>query len=434
MKQSLFNIIVPIGDEYLLYNTLYKGIIKLDKEHLDYFNIFNGKNIKDIEHQLVEAFECFCDNNFLIDDDANELSVLQYEYNKNAFDHTILTLTIAPTLLCNFKCPYCYETPQPGIFGDTEINAIINFVMDKFYNDNFKKLKINWYGGEPMLAIKQIKIISEKLIAFCNKHHIEYSANMVSNGSLIDEANAKLLKALNIMTVQITLDGLDEMQDIRRPARNGKKMVSKIIAGMKHMDNLGITVSCRVNVDRININEYYRIEEYFKDYPNINVHAGHLRDYNNLPKEDFDCYSLEEFGQMEHEAFMQSDYTLNDLEKILMGKKVFCGAYTENNYVIDQRCNVYKCWNDIGDKNKIIFNLIQDKDTRTINFKPLIEYMCYNPFTDEECSKCNLLPLCVGGCFYERKIIKHPFCYSTKYGISNYILKYYEEIKKNGSN
>lgn len=434
MKQSLFNLVVPLDKEFLLYNTLYKGILKLDKQHLEYLTDFDGKNIKDVDIQSESVFRCFYDNNFLVDDSTDELAILQYEYNKNAYDHTILTLTIAPTLLCNFHCAYCYETPQKGIFTDKEINAIIDFTIDKYHNDNYKKLKVNWYGGEPMLAINQVKTISEKLIAFCGENNIEYSANMVSNGSLIDEKKAKLLKELNINIVQITLDGLDEFQDIRRPSRDGKKMVDKIIKGMKYMDNLGITVSCRVNVDKKNINEFYKIDDYFKSYKNINVHVGHLRDYNELPKEDFDCYTLEEFGQMEHEAFLRSDYSLGDLENVLSCKKVFCGAYTENNYVIDQHCNVYKCWNDIGNSDKVIFNLCESKEERTINFKPLVEYMCYNPFTDEECSKCNLLPLCVGGCFYERKIVKSPFCYSTKFGITDYVLKYYEEVKKSGSN
>lgn len=434
MKQSLFNLVVPIENDYLLYNTLYKGILKLDKTHLNYLESFEGQNKKTIAPELEDVFQCFCDNNFLIDDDSDELAMLQYEYNKNAYDHTILTLTIAPTLLCNFKCAYCYETPQKGIFTEREIDAVIDFALDKYQNDNYKKLKVNWYGGEPMLAIEQIKAISHRLIDFCNKNNIEYSANMVSNGSLIDEEKANLLKELNITTVQITLDGLDEFQDIRRPSRDGKKMVDKIIAGMKYMDNLGITVSCRVNVDRKNIGEYYKIAEYFKDYPNINVHVGHLRDYHELPQEDFDCYTLEEFGQMEHRAFMESEYTLEDLENILSCKKVFCGAYTENNYVIDQHCNVYKCWNDIGNEDKIIFNLCESKEERTVCFKPLVEYICYNPFEDEECSKCNLLPLCVGGCFFERNIVKSPFCYSTKFGINDYILKYYEEVKKSGSN
>ena len=47
---------------------------------------------------------------------------------------------------------------------------------------------------------------------------------------------------------------------------------------------------------------------------------------------------------------------------------------------------------------------------------------------------CNMLPICMGGCVYERKLTGIPYCFTAKSAIEQYILEYYKEAKRNEGN
>lgn len=426
MKPSLFNIVIPLSnDSYLLYNTLYRGMLEIEADYLKYLE---AKNYENYEQDSVDAIKCFYENRFLVSDDCDELKLIQYNCSKEAYSSESLILTIAPTLDCNFACKYCYETHRKGVMGAKETNAVVAFIEERYESTRFKKLKINWYGGEPLLAFDQICDLSRQIITFCDEHEVEYVANMTTNGSLINQEVAEIIKQIRINTIQITLDGLGGLHDIRRPARNGEKYFDKIVQAIKLLDSMGVTISCRVNLDKNNISDYAGIVELFENNSNVYVHPGLLRKYDKTPKDEFDYYSLDEFSYVEHGIFEKTKYGVEDLNIVLGDRKIYCGAYKDNTFVIDERCNVYKCWNDIGNDAKIIFNIIEDAHTRGLNITALTEYMCYEPWNDEWCSKCNMLPICLGGCVYERKLTGEPYCFTAKKTIEEYILKYYKEV------
>lgn len=45
----------------------------------------------------------------LVEDDKDEFAELLIRNKIERFADSNLTLTIAPTMACNFCCPYCYE-------------------------------------------------------------------------------------------------------------------------------------------------------------------------------------------------------------------------------------------------------------------------------------------------------------------------------------
>lgn len=60
---------------------------------------------------------------------------------------------------------------------------------------------------------------------------------------------------------------------------------------------------------------------------------------------------------------------------------------------------LYKCWCDIGVADGRVGHL-------TEKFLPsnnlYYEYMLYDPTSSKVCGKCNLLPVCMGGCPFKR--------------------------------
>ncbi len=432
MKQSKYNIKVKLPNEekYLIYNTLYKGLICIEPEFLDALENCNSKTQKQ-----KEAIESFKEQKFIIEDEENEFEFLKYEFYKAMFDNTELVLTIAPTLACNFRCPYCYETSRSKTIDTKGIHAIVDFVIERYKENNFKKLKVNWYGGEPLLAINEIEEISKLLIEFSEKNNIEYTARMVTNGSLINENIIEILKSIKVKDIQITIDGLKENHDKRRISKDGKSTFDLIISNTKKAIKSGITVGIRMNTDEVNKDDYSKLVKIFENDKEVYVYMGHLRQYdNNLRKLEYNFFSKERFSNLEYENFEKMNRSIEDLENILECKKIFCSATIDNNFIIDEKCNVYKCWNDIGNDNRIIFNLMEKPEKREINKIELMKYMGWNPFNQKECQKCKVFPICAGGCAFETNKDKEIFCYPPKYNIEKYILKYYYELKNINKN
>ena len=73
-----------------------------------------------------------------------------------------------------------------------------------------------------------------------------------------------------------------------------------------------------------------------------------------------------------------------------------CYATSLYGYVIGPKGEIYKCWEDVGLKEKVVGSVMNDK----FNNKPLfLQYMLHGTFRDSKsCKMCSLLPICDGGC------------------------------------
>ena len=76
-----------------------------------------------------------------------------------------------------------------------------------------------------------------------------------------------------------------------------------------------------------------------------------------------------------------------------------CAIRNKNALVIGPEGELYKCWNDVGNKSKVIGNI----DGEITNEALLLRYLvAADPFEDPMCQNCFLLPVCGGGCPYSR--------------------------------
>ena len=425
MKASRYNHCFQSSEGNVVFNSLSKSFVEMSESD---YKALEGE---DWGHFDKDELSMLYSNGFAVDDSFDERAFLSYQLDRSRYSTELFSLTIAPTLSCNFACPYCYESPRSGFLDEDGLNAILEFVEDNYRLNRFRKMQVNWYGGEPMLCISRIADWSAKFISFCEKHEVDYLSHMITNGSLVNEGNISLIKASRITNVQVTIDGWADRHDRRRPARNGEPQFATILSAIELLAENGIEVSCRMNVDENNISDYERVAERFSGCQNVYVHVGHLRDYEPLDQEEFNCFSCSSFSAAELEIFKSSGYTLEDFKNIFSNRRLFCGACTENSYVVDERCNVYKCWNDIGNSDAVIFNLLEDAETRRVNYGPLLKYMKWDPFADSSCSRCKWMPICGGGCVFETAILGEPFCYPPVYSIDDYLSLYYEEVKRN---
>jgi uncharacterized protein len=73
-----------------------------------------------------------------------------------------------------------------------------------------------------------------------------------------------------------------------------------------------------------------------------------------------------------------------------------CTLVQHNTYVIGPDGELYKCWNNVGEEDKVIGNVASFKNW---NMALVAEGMVSgNYLEDERCEKCFLFPVCDGGC------------------------------------
>lgn len=91
---------------------------------------------------------------------------------------------------------------------------------------------------------------------------------------------------------------------------------------------------------------------------------------------------------------------MNDLPVMSLYPRIvrnYCAADSINSYVIDDKGNVTKCWNEIGNSEFWIGEL-SNEGFELSNTTPIFNNLSYNPVHDTECRECKLLPICAGGC------------------------------------
>ena len=423
MKQSRYSFFVKNGSQVYAYNSLSNSLAIMTNDEYKCFESFisRGRDLPEsLKESLLEGF-------FLINDDFDEIDFIKkrQEKLKNKCEH--FSLTIAPTLNCNFRCVYCYEKGHQeykSMSKETE-NEIIDYV--KKISSGLKSISITWYGGEPLLKQDTIDRISTNLIKIADQKGIKYSSNIVTNGYLIDENVVLLFKKARITRCQITLDGVKENHDKRRFTSKGDGSFDVIINNLeKYGKDLPRTV-IRVNVDKTNQNAISDLKLFFE--------KRGLSNFEIIPaptRTTFDCYSKEYcFSSSEYYSWERKQIKKGYNELIIKSVPSIrgnnCVANTKNGFVIDPDGDLYKCWCDIGVKNYSIGNIRNIEKIGNVN-SPITNF---DPYTDKECSVCKILPICFGGCFHDRYHKTFTPCSPYKESIEQYIFDTVKLLQKN---
>lgn len=395
MKQSRFNIFFNRDNDIVAFNSRTLAIDLLDEsEYSVLMNIEKDNNeIQDIAKELYEK-------GYLIDDDCDEVKLIKYRLNKERYSTNTIRLTIAPTMNCNFKCSYCYEHGSLinlDIMNEVTQERLIEFIDTK--TEECSELRIVWYGGEPLLAYEIIKTLSLRIIDICKKKGIFYSATIITNGYLLDIYEYSDFYELNIVEIQVTIDGPKKVHDARRMLKNGKETFSKIIDNVvKFKDYFEMII--RINIDEDNysyLDELIEVLEYKKIFEPI-INLSYVTDYSNGVRASLDYHKFNKIWLEFNRKCLA--HGLNTKEYL---KVPFISSYCDADYigafVIDSMGYLYKCLTNIGNPTLSVGNL---NDLSEGNSKLYLDYMTYDPSEDVKCKECMYLPVCMGGCPYKR--------------------------------
>ena len=436
MKASYYNVLVETGIDpndgnaaAVLFNTRTSTLAELDKGELAaYRGIEKLCDDDPIAKQLAEQ-------GFVLKDPESEANLLRYEFEKYRFDDSVFELYVAPTLSCNFGCPYCFERKRPGAMTSEVQDALVEFVGEQYRERPYKTLKIIWYGGEPLLRMDVIESLSGRFIAFCEKRGIEYIASVISNTSLATPEVQDRLIACGVWSVMSTIDGIGEIHEARRVNSGEAPTYETIRSNVEAMAEKGICVDFRCILEKGNVESCLELTRSMAHRDNLRVRVKPLIDFGdangkNMAAAGLRPLSREEFAQAYLEVFLQGLPDAADYERELAPLRLNCSACMDRGYAIDERGNVSNCGCTIGDDSKTLFNICEPADSRTVNWDLVSWYGSKNPLDMPYCRTCRVLPLCQGGCL--RVSDPEPFhnCNPLRYCIEDMVRGYYAALLK----
>jgi len=317
-KRSIFNVeIEKLSDgRKLIYNT-YSGIFGImDKKTQNIFDDIECFNYLDAAEGEMNNISIMLKSGYIVDLEKDELATLKIERTTNRHPQDRLQLTIAPTMDCNMRCPYCYESRANSAMTNEVQEQLVTFVKAHIeFNPSIKSVDVMWYGGEPLMQREVIYNLSKSFIDYFNEKDIEYTAKIITNGALLDADTAKcLVDECKIRHAQITIDGLKENHNKRRILASGEDSWDVIMRNIEVCKGF-LPMSIRVNVDKDNIGDIDAFTKYFLEekgwIKNPEFYLAPVEDYSDaclISKSK--CLEGKEFAEINYE-FLKATYAVN---------------------------------------------------------------------------------------------------------------------------
>ena len=412
------------------------NLIKGTYSELDIEDIRRLYHLEDINN-IEEELKDFIRQGIVVDFDEREYikSSLLFTYNRSRSVQVI----IAPSLVCNFNCPYCFESHLDKNVMSREVqDKVINFLKNLISYSWKRQLDVTWYGGEPLLHPEIIEYISNPVISFCENRGINYTAGILTNGYFFNQKNVDLLNRCKVNRAQITIDGLEKNHDLTRHLFNGKGSFKQIIDNLNSIKFNG-SISIRNDIHSNNKEDIEGLKKIIKE---ISEKTGNTIYYYTAPIINVPAEEREnQVDFLNIKDTIEFEFKRRN-ERIPPFRPTYCSTPSIYFFGIGSRGELYKCWEDFGIKERIYGNIdqwdIRDPFKTASNPDILMKYVNSAGVLDSECYDCVWLPICGGGCpskrfFCNMKCLPYvPY----KYDINFYIKKIKEKYTniENGKN
>ena len=359
MKLSRYNFLRQFDGTTIFFNAGTCALAIVDENFLrvvdDVKN--NRYDEKNYDAQLIADMKA---SGCLVEDAVDELARLEFFRNLSKYDATSFGLTIAPTLDCNFRCKYCFETHPKGFMSAETQAALVKFVENRL--DTAKNFSVTWYGGEPLLAKDIIYSLSEKFLEICAAKNVDYDAFIITNASLMDDADVENFKRYKISGAQITIDGPREIHDARRKNVTGESTFDKLIDRANALLNNDLTAIVRINIDKDNLARVDELlatlREKISCYENLKIDFGQVTAFTDICRSiESNCYGNEQFADIMlplYEKVEAAGFSMNKMSAYPSPRTNYCCTDYVSSFVVDNTGALYKCWNVVGDAKKIL--------------------------------------------------------------------------------
>jgi len=397
VKRSRYSVFVEVDGADYAYSGMSGALLRLGRGERDSIERFlAGESDAGCSSVLLTEL---AKGRMLVSDGTDELDLLATRYRRGREDSTHLALTIVTSLGCNFDCPYCFEDKHPSILDAEVEDALLALVDDNL--PQIQSMHVGWFGGEPLVGKRPLVSLSRQFIDRCDRAGVWYSADIITNGYMLDAQTCRELAELRVNSCQVTLDGPPDVHNRMRPLAGGGPSFDRIVENLQvAVDHFDVAV--RVNVDTQN---YQRAEELLQILAGrglsgrMQVYLGQLVAVSDGPAAPSSSYQPGFFAKADFAA-AELEFTQLAMHYGFSGPSVPqpvgapCTAVKVNEFIVGSKGELYKCWQSVGNPTHVTGNV---RDYANQNGR-LQRWLKYDPFSNDECRSCVALPVCMGGC------------------------------------
>ena len=239
----------PVEERLLLYNVMTRAVALLSREEAQKM----ASDPASVPELVAKWFVVPMDHDDRkLAQEVRAVGKMLEKRPKGITGYTILTTTD-----CNARCFYCYEKGRSRIpMTEETAEKVAAFIVQNCHGE---KVKLRWFGGEPLYNKGVISIICGRL----RDAGIEFRSSMVSNGYLFDdEVVAEAVSQWNIKKVQITLDGTEEVYNRSKSfIYTDGSPYRRVLGNIHRLLDAGIRVTIRLNIDRHNTDDLMILAE-----------------------------------------------------------------------------------------------------------------------------------------------------------------------------
>lgn len=315
---------------------------------------------------------------------------------------------------CNLRCVYCYgeggEYSAKGMMRAETAFMAVDWLMEN--SRNFNKVKITFFGGEPLLNFPLIR----KTVAYARLKAAERNKRVIfainTNATLLTDEITGFIKDEELNTL-ISFDGPPEIQDKQRPFKDGGGSWAVVRANIQRL--LAVCPHTTARATAYGDADPSRIkgglkQAGFHSYlvmkasPVIpaapeSLETLHVKDEEISRRMiGYQDQEWDEFLRAVRSRNAEPGVTGRMLLPIILGRKLHFGcAIGKSMAAISVSGDVYPCHRFVGQVDMKMGHIADYKVTG------LNDYHRNSVRALPKCSGCWARHLCGGGCFYDNK-------------------------------
>jgi uncharacterized protein len=343
------------------------------------------------------------DRGYIVSTTIHELRQFRVMFGEQHFRSDALELILLASEDCNLRCRYCYEDFPRGMMEERVRAGIKRLVETRV--GGLKRLNISWFGGEPLYGLPAIDDLAGFFDEISQRHDLQYSASMTTNGYLLTPDVAERLISWRLKNFQITVDGLAEQHDHNRPGRDGSGTFDTIFGNLKALkaSTLQFFVRLRVNFDRDTHPHLEKfmcfLQEEIGSDPRFGLAFYGVGKWGGSNDANLNVCGVFEANDVRAElqqSAYQKGLKFNTLaDRNLPGQGV-CYAARPFNFVIGADGKVMKCTVALDKDPSNIVGFLSEDGTIEMNHDRFSKWVEPAFESDPNCQKCHILPACQG--------------------------------------
>lgn len=370
------------------------------------------------------------DHGLLVPKQVDEVKALEGR-NASWKDESGLILTVSLTQACNFDCPYCFEPHIPNTEISAEVQQrIVDFVARQA--PTLRTVNIDWYGGEPLLALDQLISLDARIRAVCDAHGAVFRSSISTNGSLLTEEVAqRLASQTSVQSVRICVDGPEAIHDAYRPMADGNGSFQLIWRNLEAA-SAHLQVKLRINVDKDNAATVPDLLEQVRHsrmrLDNVVIAIKPIISSRLRPRSE--AFSPREWSRIEpalKNTVLDMGLALDLKEEKSCGH---CVVFSTKQYMVDSAGNLYKCSDTFAPDEAV--GVLRDRGEIELHRERLDPWLEFPTKYDSQCRSCAALPLCMGGCTFRRFASDSNWCGAERYNLKGYARLRYRQALRQG--